>query len=201
MITLILIRHGETTWNNAGKIQGSSDTSILNKKGKKQAQNTAVRLSQLAIDVIYSSQLKRAKQTARIISKTVNTKIVVSQKLNERSFGVMEGMTTDYVFGKLNAMSDSKRHLYRPKGGESTKDVEERVSAEIRKIISRHEGKTVLIVAHGGVIKILINYLKKIPWEKRMDERIKNSSVTLFKIHEEEILEEIINDTKHLDED
>lgn len=198
MITLILIRHGETTWNNRGKIQGSSDSSVLNKKGKLQAQFTAERLAKFKIDVMYASGLKRAKQTARIISKTVSIKIKVTKNLNERSFGILEGKKVDYVFGKLDSMPDKARYRFRPKNGESPHDVELRVRKEMKKIMNMHEGKTVLIITHGGVIKTVIKLIKKIPVEKRVEGRIKNTSLTMFKIHEEEVLEEIINDTKHL---
>ncbi len=200
MITLILIRHGETTWNSIGKIQGSSDSSVLNKKGKRQAQFTAQKLTQFKIDVIYASDLKRAKQTARIISKTISTKIIVTKNLNERSFGIFEGEEVDYVFGKLDSMPDKTRYRFRPKNGESPQDVELRVRSEMKNIMNLHEGKTVLMVTHGGVIKILIKLIKKIPVERKIDGRIKNTSITMFKIHNEEVLEELINDTAHLDD-
>lgn len=199
MITLIFVRHGETTWNIKGKIQGSSDTSILNKTGKNQALAVAKRLSQLEIDVIYASRLKRAKQTAKFISQATNKKIVVRKSFNERSFGVLEGKNVDYVFGFLNAMPKDTRFLFKPKDGESSKQVYARVQREIRKILKLHEGKTVVVITHGGVIKHLINMFKKFSDGKTYDERIKNASLTMFKIHEEIIIEELINDTEHLE--
>lgn len=201
MITLILTRHGETTWNKWGKIQGSSDNSILTKKGREQARSVAERLVAIGVDVIYSSELKRAKQTASIIAKKLEKRVQTTKNLNERSFGELEGKDVESVFGKLKKLPIGERLEYRPKGGESIIDVETRVFEEVEKIIERHQGEAVLLVIHGGVIKVLIPFIKKFPRDKRIDVKIENTSLTIFKIQEDSILEELINDISHLKED
>lgn len=200
MITLILARHGETTWNKRDKIQGSSDNSVLTKKGREQAESVAERLTTLGIDTIYSSELKRAKQTASIIAKKLEKKVLITKKLNERSFGELEGKDVETVLKKLRTLPIDERFKYRPKGGESVIDVETRVFDEVEKIIERHQGENVLLVTHGVVIKVLILFIKKLPRDKRANVRIENTSLTIFKIQEDTILEELINDISHLKE-
>ena len=198
MITLILARHGETTWNKNGKIQGATDTSTLTKVGKEQATLLAEKLKSFSVEKIYCSELKRAKQTAAIISKALKKRVSYSLELNERSFGEFEGGDVKEVFSKLAAMDDKSRYLFVPKGGESLAQFEKRVYAQFEKIVEENEGKIVLVVTHGGVIRSMINLFKDTPIEHRMDLKIPNTSLTIFKMHEKAIREEIIADTEHL---
>lgn len=199
MITLILTRHGETTWNRIGKLQGLSNLSVLTAVGKTQADALGAKLADFKIDVIYCSKLKRAKETAAIIAKKIKKDIRFSEKLNERSFGIFEGTEAKSFFAKISALPASRRHLYKPIEGESLVDMERRAYEEVKKIIEQNEGKTVLIVTHGGIIRALVHMLKRIPRQERSDLRIANTSLTIFKLHENKILEELINDIGHLE--
>ena len=201
VITLILARHGETDWNSIKKIQGSSDSSTLTKKGKEQARLLAEKINSMQIDVIYCSELKRAKETADIIAKKLKLPISYSKELNERSFGELEGGNVDEVFGMLRSIPLDRRYFYQPKGGESLAQFEKRVYLETEEIIRANKDKVVLIVTHGGVIRALIHLFKRTPFEQRSDLYIPNTSLTVFKMEESEIIEEIIADSGHLTEE
>lgn len=89
---LLLTRHGQTDWNVAGKVQGTTDIE-LNEIGKKQAEETGKKLLNYDIDIIISSPLKRAKKTAEIIRENRNIPILLDDGLKERCFGKFEGKT------------------------------------------------------------------------------------------------------------
>ncbi|HSX18646.1 MAG TPA: histidine phosphatase family protein [Candidatus Saccharimonadales bacterium] len=201
MITLILARHGETNWNSVSKIQGSSNSSILTKKGKSQAELLADKIQKMGVDVIYCSELKRAKQTAAIIAKKLKLPIFYSSDLNERSFGVFEGGNVEEVFAHLRSIPIDVRYLYQPEDGESLAQFEKRVFLEAEEIIRINKEKTVLIVTHGGVIRAFIHLFKQTPFEQRADLNIPNTSLTIFKMEEDKIIEEIIADIGHLSEE
>ena len=87
---ILLTRHGQTEWNVLKKVQGKVDIE-LNATGIKQAEETALKLKNTAIDIIISSPLKRARQTAEIINKETNLPIIIDERISERDFGEFEG--------------------------------------------------------------------------------------------------------------
>jgi broad specificity phosphatase PhoE len=118
--------------------------------------------------------------------------------LNERSWGIYEGTAFEKVFQKLDKMDINTRFNYKPKGGESWKEFEKRLLVTIEEIVERNEGKTVAIVTHGGTIRALIPILKKVPREISFEDKIANNSLTIFKLDEGGVEEELINDISHL---
>ena len=146
-----LVRHGQTDWNRAGKIQGTTDIP-LNETGRQQAEQLATVLkerigysAETRIDAVYASPLARAFQTA----------------LRERDFGYWEGKSWQQV----EAEYPDEFHLWReqpmvgiPSGGESRKSCEARSERAIRQILEETAGDAV-IVAHGGILVFLMNYL------------------------------------------
>ncbi|MCI9016927.1 MAG: histidine phosphatase family protein [Clostridia bacterium] len=91
---LLLTRHGQTDWNVARKIQGTTDID-LNQTGIKQAELTREKLLNEKIDIIISSPLKRARKTAEIINKGRNIPIIIDNEIKERCFGIFEGKTRE----------------------------------------------------------------------------------------------------------
>ena len=89
---IFVTRHGQTEWNALGKIQGRKDIE-LNEIGREQAEMTRKKLMNEKIDLIISSSLKRAKETAEIINKEFNVEILEDKRLVERGFGDFEGIT------------------------------------------------------------------------------------------------------------
>jgi len=127
---IILIRHGETEYNRQKKWQGWSDVP-LNKAGRKQAQLLAHRLKHEVIDVLYTSDLKRAVETARAIAKSVNLQVIKTKKLRERNIGILEGVNFQESVEKYKDIFDglfgSHDESFKGHGGESVKEVKQRI--------------------------------------------------------------------------
>ena len=157
-----LVRHGQTDWNRAGKIQGTTDIP-LNETGRKQAEQLATVLKERSgypaktrIDAVYASPLARAFQTAEILAKEEKLPLRRLTGLRERDFGCWEGKSWQQV----EAEYPDEFHLWReqPSGGESRKSCEARSERAIRQILEETAGDAV-IVAHGGILVFLMNYL------------------------------------------
>src|SRR5918912_404825 len=95
-LQLLLIRHGETTWNRQGRIQGHRD-SPLTERGLAQARAAAARLARERIDALYSSDLVRAQETAHHVAAATALRVRLDEALRERAFGMLEGKTWDEI--------------------------------------------------------------------------------------------------------
>jgi probable phosphoglycerate mutase len=152
--TLILIRHGETDWNAQHRWQGHSDTP-LNDAGRLQAGRLATELEHL--DAVYSSDLARARETAEIIAGSLGLEIRLDPRLRERSFGAWEGLTTEEI---ESSFPDEQRR-WRTGIGAGAADAESfeafaaRVSSFVEEVGRRHVDEDVLVVAHGGTIRVI----------------------------------------------
>jgi len=160
-VRLILIRHGKTDWNVLERYQGHSDTE-LNETGRNQAQSLAREWENEPIDVIYSSDLTRAIQTAVIISNGRNIPIHKRAGLRECSFGIWEGKTFEEMQTRFpeevaRIKGDSVNEIRT--GGESRDQLSIRVAKTIREIINNHPNQTVAIVAHGGSLAVAMEYI------------------------------------------
>jgi alpha-ribazole phosphatase len=151
---LFLIRHGQTDWNIARRFQGQSDVS-LNEVGRKQAMALADRLSAQHIDALYSSDLQRALETAKIIRKS---ECYSDARLREINFGDWEGLTYNEIKEKYpNALAERENDIYKnaPPNGETLEQLCERVRSMLDELYAKHKDQTVLVVAHGGVLQTL----------------------------------------------
>jgi 2,3-bisphosphoglycerate-dependent phosphoglycerate mutase len=153
--TLLLVRHGETDWNRDGRWQGHSDTQ-LNDAGREQARRVAGELGD--VDVIYSSDLARARETAKIIAAQLgDIEVNVDNRLRERSFGAWEGRTGP----EIEADFAEQHARWRAGDGAGADDAEafeafgDRVRDFLEDVLARHPGETVLVVAHGGPIRVI----------------------------------------------
>lgn len=194
---LILVRHGETKENNKGILQGQR-YGILSHEGIRQSKLLANRLSKEKMDVIYTSKIKRAIQTAEEITKFHKVQIIFSEKLNARSFGDFEGISYT-LFDRQAQDNKIPNHLYRPSdNAENFKDVEKRVLEFFHVIKDKHFGKTVLIVGHSTPNKVLIAYFMGIPLEKARDIRQSNGALNIIEYDGEKFKVDVLNDTSHL---
>ncbi|HEX3061855.1 MAG TPA: histidine phosphatase family protein [Usitatibacter sp.] len=154
MTRLIVVRHGQTRWNVAAIIQGQGD-SELTEEGIAQAEAIAERLARERCDALISSDLGRAHETAKRIAARNGHPIVLDPRLRERAFGVGEGMTYEEVDraypGAFARTRDVDPDFVIP-GGESRRQFHERVRAAFEAIAREHEGKSVVVVTHGGVL-------------------------------------------------
>jgi broad specificity phosphatase PhoE len=153
--TLLLARHGETDWNRDGRWQGLSDTR-LNDLGREQAEALAAELDD-AVDVVYSSDLARARETAEIVAARLGLEVRLDPRLRERGFGAWEGLTTAEI---ENRFAESHRR-WRAGEGAGAEDAEPfaafaaRIHAFLEDAVRQHPGQTVLVIAHGGSIRVI----------------------------------------------
>ncbi|GJT78685.1 phosphoglycerate mutase-like protein 4 [Tanacetum coccineum] len=157
---IVIVRHGETEWNADRRIQGHLDID-LNDVGRQQAVAVAERLSkEPKISAIYSSDLKRALETAKTIaSKCGGLQVIQEPNLRERHLGDLQGV----VYGdaptlKTKAYEALQSHgmdVEIPGGGESLNQLSRRCTASLQTIASKHRGERVVVVTHGGVIRAL----------------------------------------------
>ena len=160
---IYLTRHGETEWNIEKRLQGRGD-SPLTENGIQRAKDLRDRIKNIDIDVIYSSPIKRALNTANILRGNKNIDIVTDDRLMEMCFGDYEGKKID-IIQKENPNWDIKLimqgnvEICAP-NGENLKEVRERISKLMNKIIAENMGKSILIVTHGITLKALMYYFK-----------------------------------------
>lgn len=153
---ICLVRHGETNWNLEQRFQGQLDIS-LNARGRAQADALARELVGERFDRIYSSDLKRAVQTATPVAKACELTIEENPLLREKRDGAWEGFT----HAEIKAAFPQEHRQYRAReldfvipDGEGLSQFAERVTSVLTEIAQRHEGETLLIVAHAGVLDI-----------------------------------------------
>ena len=169
-MNLILIRHGQSEWNALNQFTGWKDPD-LTAKGIEEARNAGMIINNLNInfDLVFTSALKRAQNTAEIILKEINQPLstIKNQALNERNYGDLAGLNKDDA---RKRWGDEQVHIWRrsydipPPGGESLKDTGERVLPFFMEEILPHvcKGKNVLVAAHGNSLRSLIKFLDDI---------------------------------------
>lgn len=187
---LIIVRHGETIENLQGVCQGQMD-GTLSANGLRQVKSTADRLQNERINIIFSSDLKRAIDTSKEIHKYhSHIPLMIDTRLRERYFGSFQGK----IF-PLN-----KKDQILPKDSESDAELYLRVADFYREIISKHIEQTVLIVSHGITIRMLLATIQNLPSSSiKSIEELKNSSITLIEINHNKSPKIIIyNSIEHL---
>ncbi|MCP4343159.1 MAG: histidine phosphatase family protein [Desulfobulbaceae bacterium] len=156
---LYMIRHGETEWNIIGKQQGHLNSN-LTQRGVLQARQTGLALLEYKPDYLYSSDLGRAMQTAKEIGEILDLTIQTDTRLRERHLGMLQGMTQEELakeYPDIKERFDSFDPTYAlPPDGESSQQRYDRSIICAQDIASRHPGKSIVIVAHGGNIDSFI---------------------------------------------
>lgn len=178
---LFFIRHGQTDWNIAGRIQGSTEIP-LNETGIAQAEELSKNVLALnyKISKIYSSKQKRAMKTAQILSEATNVDYILQEGLEEICLGEWEGLNWEEVNDKYPVELEewNKNHRYsKSHKGESYQELLDRVLAAIQHIINENN-ENVAIVTHGAVIMCLRCYITNTSFDDIMKFRIKNASIT-----------------------
>ena len=157
MTRLIIVRHGYSVTNASQRFTGQTDVALTD-IGRQQAESVADYLTANEhIDAIYASDLSRAVDTARPTAERLGLPIHTDPALRELAMGVFEGMLFDDVH-RIYAEDMARRKVdaHHPcPGGESTADMLVRVKGAIERIAAEHAGKTVMIVTHGGALRIV----------------------------------------------
>ena len=181
---IYFIRHGETIWNKEKKIQGQSDIP-LNEYGRELAYVTADAIKEIPFDIVYSSPLLRAKETAEILVENRNLDIHVDPRLIEMSFGEGEGESLPEIHShpemKLYNFIHNPGEYIPPTGGETFKELYERCKSFIEDVILPAESQyeSMLIVGHGALIRGMIHYINNRPSKDFWIVTHKNCSVTI----------------------
>ncbi|HEY5437977.1 MAG TPA: histidine phosphatase family protein [Acidimicrobiales bacterium] len=157
---LILIRHGESTWNESGTVQGQADGATLTENGRLQVRKTAESFRGAAFDEIISSDLQRAVETAQIIADVVGLTVTTTSALRERSFGVFEGRPLADLGPELSGILDGKvvDTSAHPEGGESLDAFYHRVRSYMEILRGREDRPRMILVTHGGTIRVIRAY-------------------------------------------
>ena len=179
MEKLFIVRHGEVNFNIEGRYAGSVDVE-LNAKGLQQARNTANEISGLNIDFIITSPLKRCERMADIIHKVIKAPIVAMDEFRERGVGVFEGLTREEAKNKYPGLWERNiTRIYNdaPPGGETIKEVENRVFAGLEKIKEKYNQKNVLIVTHAFVGKMIHKFFNEMAEEQFFEYKLDNAKI------------------------
>ncbi len=176
---IILIRHGETEWNSQRRMQGHSN-SDLSSVGKAQIQALGQWMKNVPFDLIYSSDSLRAKQTAEAITQFSGHELQFDQRLREKNLGVFEGLTSEEarerhpeVF-RLFKTAGSK---YVIDEGESTQQLQDRALEIVNEIRIKHPEERVLLVTHGGFIRVVMKHSLGLSLETPTRFLIRNTGV------------------------
>jgi probable phosphoglycerate mutase len=176
---LLVIRHGETAWNLETRIQGHVDIP-LNDTGKWQAQCLAQALADEEIHAVYSSDLLRAKDTAAAIAGAVGLPLTLDTALRERHFGRLEGLTQAEIAGQWPEEARRWRERdpsYGPEGGETLHSFYERCVAALTRLASQHQGQTIAVVAHGGVLDCFYRAANRVALDVPRSWKVTNASI------------------------
>ena len=180
---IYIVRHGETRANQLKIIQGQKIDEELNSEGVKQADELSQNIDR-DFDIIFTSPLKRARQTAQIIANKIKAPVIEKKEIMERDFGSLAGKTWEEIrqempseYVKLKKRSLEQTYDYRPYGGESAEDVKRRFLAFINGLKENYPDKKILILAHKGILDIA-----HLLFSEEKPEHIKHATVYEFDI-------------------
>jgi broad specificity phosphatase PhoE len=182
--TFFIIRHGQTDWNKEGRMMGVTDIP-LNKTGIHQATIVGEYLQTIPLEIIVTSPLQRAVQTAQIIQKHHRgTPLKKIHRLHERNFGILEGKTYEeansmypqIVLGKMWQYPD-----FQPPQGESLRHVSHRARQVIQHLLRHYEGKHIAVITHGSFIRNFIATFLNIPLEHANEYGFINTSLSIMR--------------------
>jgi alpha-ribazole phosphatase len=197
---LLLVRHGRTKLHKDDRFWGKTDVA-LGDIGIRQAEQLHDRLAKEKIHTVYASALSRARTTAEIIISNRRLTIATREELDECNFGYVEGLTFEEITDKYpDLASELNRPDYclRFPGGESFEELDHRVIAFLEKL-DRHKTKeNILIVAHGGTLRLLICHLLGIDVKHWHQFRLDLASVSIVETYSEGAILNLMNDVSHL---
>ncbi|HHJ64284.1 MAG TPA: histidine phosphatase family protein [Aquifex aeolicus] len=200
MLKLIIARHAESEWNPIGRYQGLLDPP-LTERGRAQAELLARELAKDPPHVIYTSPLRRTLQTAEIIAEHLGAPLKEEERIVEIDHGRWSGLLVEEVREKYP--EEFEIWLRRPErasfeGGESLRNVYERVASFLRDIEEEHRGQTVLLVSHTVPIRCMLCYLLGLELSRFWSFGCDNASYSVVLVEEERNVLQRLNVTCHL---
>ena len=200
MTELILIRHGETDWNADQRIQGHVDIA-LNRNGLAQAAAIGKRFEKDEIDVLVSSDLRRAMQTMAPIAEGRDLPVLPDQRLRERQLGILQGKSREEAQREMPQAYDVFRSRLpgaRLEGGESLNAFAARVLDVLVELTETHRNKRIVAVTHGGVLDIAYRHATGMALDAARTFPIHNASVNTFRVEGGELVLVDWGDISHL---
>ena len=200
MTKFIIVRHGQTEWNLAGRYQGQSDIALTD-AGIKQAEILAENFPEKNIAAIYSSDLSRAFVTAGKIADKLGCELHKDKAFREICFGDWEGHTYEEIIARWP--EELVNFFQRPDilkipNGETFADVQNRAVGRMMELAGEYPDKTVVIVAHGAVIRTMLAAAVHSPlrylWSFRQD----NTALSIVLYNSDGFLLQLANSTEHL---
>jgi probable phosphoglycerate mutase len=186
--TILLIRHGETAWNAERRLQGHLDIA-LNQEGERQAELLAAAMADEALDAIVASDLLRARQTAEALSRLHGLPLQTDRALRERCYGGFEGMLYAEIAQRFPAEFAAWQardvDAVLPLGanrGETFRQFNSRVTGALLRWAQAHPGKTLAMVAHGGVLECIYRAALGMPLETPRSFAVLNASINRFQV-------------------
>jgi len=197
---LFLVRHGDTKLNSRQRFWGQTDVE-LSDEGKRQAERLRDRLASQKIDIVYSSGLSRSLATAKIIVSKRRLKVNSCDDLREINFGYIEGLSFDEI-KKLHPELAKVLSNWnaRPKfpGGEGFDELNERVCNFLPTLESHTAEEAIVVVAHSGILRLLICHLMKIDLQHWRQVRVDLASLSILETYPQGAILTLLNDISHL---
>ncbi len=201
MTKVIFVRHGQTEWNVTGRYQGQSDVH-LTEEGKMQARKLAANFPVQDVAAIYASDLNRAMVTAETIAEQFGLPVQAEPAFRELSFGEWEGLTYQQIVGKWeDAMANFLQHpdILEIPGGENFPAVQKRATERLNELIRKHDGQTIVVVAHGAVLRTILTAALHMPLQYLWSIRQFNTAVNIVRYDAgANPTVELLNSTAHL---
>lgn len=196
---IYLIRHGETA--NAGQVcfNGHFDVDVSS-AGREQFRSISKSLKKLPIKTVYSSDLQRTRICAEIVSEPHGLKPIAFPELRELSFGEWEGMSVSEVNEKHpNQLNERLKNIetFSVEGGETFLQLQQRVIPKFKDIVAGHPDETIVIVAHGGVNRIILGHVLGIPMGNIFRIQQEYGAINVLQFYEGNAVAELIGGTHH----
>jgi alpha-ribazole phosphatase len=199
-VRLILVRHGETNWNAQSRYQGQANVP-LNDLGQQQAAALAHRLARHEVTAVHASDLLRARQTAQVIALPHRLPVQEEPRLREMSFGDWEGLTYAEIQERdAGRMADwfADPVCVAPPGGETLDQVAGRARSALDAIVETDIDQTVVLVSHGGLLRVLICLSLGIDIRHHWRFRLDVASLSEIALYEGAAVLTYLNDRHHL---
>lgn len=176
---ILAIRHGQTAWNADSRIQGHTDIA-LDAVGEWQAQRLALALVDEELDVLYSSDLVRARQTAAPLAARRKLELRIDPGLRERGFGEFEGLSFKQIEQQWPEQAAAWRQRdpdFGARGGEVLRDFRDRVVTAVTQLAMAHRGQSVALVTHGGVLDLLYREATRVALDAPRTWQLSNAGI------------------------
>jgi probable phosphoglycerate mutase len=203
-LNIILIRHGETAWNAERRLQGHLDIP-LNAEGERQAKLLAEALAPESIDLVAASDLQRARQTAQAVATTRNLPVHSEAGLRERCYGGFEGLLYSEIEQRFPvefaAWQGRDVDGVLPPGkncGETFRAFYTRATDAILALAHAHPGRTIAMVAHGGVLECAYRMALGLSLETPRDFKVFNASINRFRVEDGRLVLQSWGEVAHL---